>query len=97
MSDFDTHSFRKEVQNMQYQLKDHLSKPGDPLAQKLKTNLQRLEDDLQSGHHTNPYTVRAELKQMRDMVHHAGQDHVMNYGTQNQFHHWLDHHINNLR
>ena len=97
MPSFDTHGFRKEVQNMQYQLHDHLSRPGDPLAHKLKTNLQRLEDDLQSGSHSNPYTVRDELKKMRDMVKEAGHEHVLNYGTENKFHHWLDHHINELR
>lgn len=94
---FDPKGFHSEVRNMQYQLQDHLSKPGDPIAAKLKTNLQRLEDDLQSGRHTDSYTVRNELKQMRDMVKQAGHTHVLNYNTENSLHHWLDHHINDLR
>lgn len=94
---FDPNSFHKEVRNMQYQFHDHFSKPDDPIAQRLRTDLQRLEDDLQSGRHTDPHTVRMELQKMRDVVHQAGHDHVMNYSTENSIHHWLDHHINELR
>lgn len=97
MSSFDPHSFHNEVRQMQYQFQDHLSNPNDPLARQLRSNLQRLEDDLQSGRHTNPYTVREELKKMREQVKQAGHEHVFGYSTENSMHHWLDHHIDNLR
>jgi len=74
---------------MQQRVNDLLDKPNDPVAGRLRSELQGLEDDLQVGKQAN--SIEARVRRIMDILEGPAKDaQIMNYQHIDMLYDWFD-------
>lgn len=82
-------NLRKQVISMQNKIRDLLDTPGDPAARRLLSEVQGLEDDLQSGKPAS--SVEGRVKRILQIIKgDAKSARIMNYEHLDMLEQWFE-------
>lgn len=73
----------REVDNLRHKINDSLDDRSSSLAQNLVKEVQRLEDDIQTG--KNSQSLRVQAKKIIDILHHMKSTSVMSGQDSDRF------------
>ena len=83
----DMKRFHKEVESMQFKLKNYLDEPNHPKAKSIEQQFQKLEDEVQVG--KGSHSIRARLKQIESQLKPAYNAGVMSHGHYDDLEDWV--------